>query len=219
MADMKSTPAARAAVGRRRRLTRQDKRQANRARILRAARKVFGRRGYHGATIEEIADEAGLSNGAVYYNFENKEDLFLALLEDWRAELIGDVEHVFARAVGERRGSGEAQLKDELRQIVSTLRPSREWQLLLLEFATYAARNPGFRRRFVAGRRRFKTALADALESRLAALDLHPAVPPDQLTVLLTALVNGLAVDQLTEPGAVPDNLLGDAVVALLRPR
>src|SRR5215211_8996587 len=79
------------------RLTREDKRQANRARILQAARKVFGRRGYHGATIEEIADESGLSNGAVYYNFENKEDLFLELLESWRADLVRDLESGFAR--------------------------------------------------------------------------------------------------------------------------
>ena len=57
----------------RRRLTREDKRRANQGRILQAARKVFAQHGYHGATIGEIADEAGLSNGAVYYNFANKE--------------------------------------------------------------------------------------------------------------------------------------------------
>jgi AcrR family transcriptional regulator len=199
------------------RLTREDKRAANRARILQAARKVFGRRGYHAATIEEIADEAGLSNGAVYYNFESKEDLFLELLEQWRAELIRDVESVFGRADRGDDGS-EEQLRKEVREVLRTLGPSREWQLLLLEFVTYAARNPRFRTRFVAGRQRFKAALTDALEQRIAALGLEPAVPPNQLTVLLTALVNGLAVDQLTEPGALPDELLGSALMALMRP-
>src|SRR6266516_3949884 len=95
-----------------RRLTRQDKRQANRARILQAARKVFGQLGYHGATIEAIADEAGLSNGAVYYNFANKEDLFLALLDDWRAELISDVETAFNPSVAD--DDAEAQLRQEI---------------------------------------------------------------------------------------------------------
>src|SRR6266496_921139 len=102
----------------RKRLTREDKREANRARILQAARKVFGRRGYHGATIEEIADESGLSNGAVYYNFANKEDLFCALLEEWRAEFVRDAEAVFGRLEGRRRGSAEKQLQDAVREIL-----------------------------------------------------------------------------------------------------
>ena len=49
---------------------------------MQAARRVFGARGFHAATIEEIAAEAGLSNGAIYYNFESKGDLFFALLEE-----------------------------------------------------------------------------------------------------------------------------------------
>jgi AcrR family transcriptional regulator len=200
----------------RRRLTREDKREANRSRILQAARKVFGRRGYHGATIEEIADESGLSNGAVYYNFANKEDLFFALLETWRAELIRDVERTFSRSE-HRGGDPEEQLRDEVREILRTLGPSREWQLLLLEFVAYAARNPKFRTRFVAGRQKFKTTLTDALAQRIAALGLQPALPPEQLTLVLTALVNGLAVDQLTEPGTLPDELVANTLTALMR--
>jgi AcrR family transcriptional regulator len=208
---------ARASTSRpRKRPSREDKREANRARILQAARKVFGRRGYHGATIEEIADESGLSNGAVYYNFANKEDLFFALLETWRAELIRDVERAFGRSV-RRSGDPEEQLRDEVREILRTLGPSREWQLLLLEFVTYAARNPKFRRRFVAGRQKFKAALTDALSQRIAALGLEPTLPPEQLTLVLTALVNGFAVDQLTEPGTLPDDLVGDTLTALMQ--
>jgi AcrR family transcriptional regulator len=205
-----------AAAGRpRKRLTREDKRQANRARILQAARKVFGRSGYYGATIEEIGDEAGLSNGAVYYNFENKEDLFLALLGEWRAELIRDLQSAFGGDRAPTRAPRE-QLQDEVRQVLRALGPSREWQLLLLEFVTYAARNSGFRRRFVSGRAEFKTALANALQQRVAELGLELALPADQLTLLVVAIVNGLAVDQLTDPGAVPDELVGRVVAALV---
>src|SRR6266704_4728198 len=103
----------------RRRLTREDKRQANRARILQAARNVFARHGYHGATIGEIADEAGLSNGAVYYNFANKEDLFLALLDQWRTELIADVQ----TAADRPGGTGPAHsFQDEMRYVIGTLK-------------------------------------------------------------------------------------------------
>lgn len=199
----------------RRRLTGEDKRLANRARILQAARKVFAQRGYHGATIGGIADEAGLSNGAVYYNFASKEDLFFALLDEWRAELIQD-----AGTAVSRPGSAEPghSFQDEMRHVIETLKRGREWRLLLFEFVTYAARNPEFRQRFAAGRQEFKGALASVLTDRIAAHRLQPVVPPEQLAVLVTALVNGLALDELTEPGEIPGDLLATALLALIDP-
>jgi AcrR family transcriptional regulator len=198
-----------------RRLTGQDKRRANRARILQAARKVFAQHGYHGATIGEIAGEAGLSNGAVYYNFANKEDLFFALLDEWRTELIRDA----GKATGRLGSAGpERSFQDEMRQVVETLKRGREWRLLLFEFVTYAARNPRFRERFAAGRQEFKAALASVLTERIAAHRLQPVVPPEQLAVLVTALVNGLALDELTEPGGIPGDLLAAALLALTDP-
>jgi AcrR family transcriptional regulator len=198
-----------------RRQTGEDKRRANRARILHAARKVFAQRGYHGATIGEIAGEAGLSNGAVYYNFASKEGLFFALLDEWRTELIQDA----GKAAG-RPGSArpEHSFQDEMRQVVGTLKRGREWRLLLFEFVTYAARNPKFRERFAAGRQEFKAALASVLTERIAAHRLQPVVPPEQLGVLVTALVNGLALDELTEPGGIPGDLLTTALLALIDP-
>jgi len=198
-----------------RRLTREDKRLANRARILQAARTVFAQHGYHGATIGEIAAEAGLSNGAVYYNFANKEDLFLALLDQWRTELIADVQIV----AGRPGSAGPAHsFQDEMRHVIGTLKRGGEWRLLLFEFVTYAAHNPEFRERFAAGRQNFKAALASALADRIAAHNLQPVVPPERLAVLVSALVNGLALDELTEPGAIPDDLLATALLALIDP-
>ena len=52
-----------------------------RERLLAAARSVFARSGFHGASVEEIASEAGFSTGALYSNFDGKEDLFLVLME------------------------------------------------------------------------------------------------------------------------------------------
>ena len=71
--------AARTATGAR--LTREQSKANTRERLLDAARTVFARGGYHGATVEQIASEAGFSTGALYSNFDGKEDLFLALME------------------------------------------------------------------------------------------------------------------------------------------
>src|SRR5476651_1230221 len=63
------------------RMTREQSRANTRERLLAAARIVFARSGFHGASVEEIASEAGFSTGALYSNFEGKEDLFLVLME------------------------------------------------------------------------------------------------------------------------------------------
>jgi AcrR family transcriptional regulator len=130
----------------RRRPTREQKREANRERILDAARTVFGARGYHGATIEEIAEEAGLSNGAIYYNFGSNEDLFLALLDERLDERLEHTRQTFASGSGSV--SEQRALEDEARDITRPFKESREWRLLLLEFVAYAARNPPFAERF-----------------------------------------------------------------------
>ena len=62
-------------------LTPERRRQQTRDHLLRAAAQVFAERGYHGASLDEVAAAAGFTKGAVYSNFKNKEDLFLALLE------------------------------------------------------------------------------------------------------------------------------------------
>jgi AcrR family transcriptional regulator len=213
MADTKSTPAARAAAGRRRRLTRQDKRQANRARILRAARKVFGRRGYHGATIEEIADEAGLSNGAIYYNFDSKGDLFLALLEDRMEERV---RHMRRTLTGGRPSGRDGGLAEEARDATRSLKESPEWRLLLFEFVAHAVRSPSLRRKLRAHKRKYRAAMAKVLEERLTERGASASIPSEHLALVATALANGLALEEAADPGAVPNQSLGDLLALLI---
>src|SRR5580765_6777154 len=63
-------------------LTPERRRAMTREHLLDAAAIVFARDGYHGASLDDVAAAAGFTKGAVYSNFKNKEDLFLALLED-----------------------------------------------------------------------------------------------------------------------------------------
>src|SRR3954447_5597481 len=121
---------------------RAEKREANRQRILRAERSVFGARGFHAATIEDIADEAGLSNGAIYYNFDSKEELFFALLDERLGERL---EHLRATLSGPVDAADA--LPAEARDVTRSFKESREWRLLLLEFTAYAARSPRFAQR------------------------------------------------------------------------
>src|SRR5918996_3044348 len=63
-------------------LTPERRRAMTRQHLLEAAAIVFARKGFHEATLDEVAATAGFSKGAVYSNFKSKDDLFLALLDD-----------------------------------------------------------------------------------------------------------------------------------------
>jgi AcrR family transcriptional regulator len=199
---------------RRTRPTREQKRQANRERILLAARRVFGARGYQAATIEEIADEAGLSNGAIYYNFASKEDLFMALLDSRMDERLAHVRE--ALAIDPASGGLLPALEREARDITRTFKESREWRLLMLEFVAYAARNANFGKRLRDHQRELHAAVVEILEQHAQAPGITPAMPADTLATTITALLDGLAIEELTNPGAVPDELFGQAIVRLL---
>lgn len=202
--------------GRARRPNRAQKREANRERILRAAREVFGKRGFHAATIEEIAAEAGLSNGAIYYNFKSKGDLFFELMEERQEERL---EHLRGTlGAGSEAGAPGAALIEEARDATRSLRDSREWRLLLFEFVAHAARTPSLAARLRTHKHKFRTELAAVLEERLAGAGTTPAIAPERLGLATVALANGLAFEEVADPGCVPDGLLGDVLELMLGP-
>ena len=71
------------------------------AAILKAAEACFASAGYHETTIDDIAERAGLSKGAVYWHFEGKHQLFLALLESYISALADEI--------GPRQGTDSAR--------------------------------------------------------------------------------------------------------------
>jgi AcrR family transcriptional regulator len=76
----------------------QDKIDLKRKLILHAALKIFGIKGYHYATISEIASEAGISRGLIHFYFENKLDLLVSLLLDFVEKVNTTHQQVLAKA-------------------------------------------------------------------------------------------------------------------------
>src|SRR5205814_4880168 len=90
-------------------LTRREKQEQTRERLLEAAASVFARRGYQQASVEEIAAEAGFTTGAVYSNFAGKEELFLALADNQVEKRVAEIRAVADAAErGERAGAEAA---------------------------------------------------------------------------------------------------------------
>src|SRR5687767_7122304 len=124
-------------------------REQTRRDILDAAGRAFARRGFHGASVEAVAAEAGLSTGAVYSNFKSKEELFLTLYEERIERRARELREAVRAEGGGAEGLGSAAA-----DVMAMFGNDREWLLLYFEFALHAARDPRFRRRFRALRAR-----------------------------------------------------------------
>src|SRR2546425_848747 len=192
---------------------REEQRALTRARLLDAAGRVFARRGFHAASVEEIAREAGATTGAIYSNFEGKEDLFLALFEEHAASQLRKYRELFARGAGlaERSGGGA-------RDWMAYLREEPDAFPLQIEFWSYAVRDPELRPRFAARLAAFRETFAQLIEegARDLGLDLPPGFA-ERMGTVVNALGNGLALEKLADPDAVPDELLGSTIALIFQ--
>ncbi len=194
-----------------RRLSRDERKAETRTALLDAAGKVFARRGYHAAAVDEVAEEAGFSTGALYSNFDGKEDLFLALLQREIARQVDEVAAVVAdRETLDERARGGAEYW------IDFLDREPELVLLFMEFWAFAVRNPEVRSRFAARYAEVRTSLARIIDQGARELGVELARPPEQLAMAIDALADGFALQKLADPESVPDELFGDALTMLL---
>jgi len=103
--------------------TRREREKAmHRQEILEAAARVFAKKGFAATTVEEIAQEAEFSKGAVYLHFDSKEALFLCLIEERLNELEAGL-----RQVVERDNAPEAKIRDVVRTHLSFFEQDKDF--------------------------------------------------------------------------------------------
>jgi AcrR family transcriptional regulator len=179
------------------RLSRAEQNDRNRALLLAAARRVFLERGYFAATLDQIADAAGFSKGAVYSRFASKADMFLALLEDRIAERAGQN----AQLAEDLAGTGNFAAVIDLAERAERGAPG--WRLLVTEFRIHAARDPELNRRYAALHAR----TVDGVAQVLAAVSKEGAeglpFPPRQLAELMLTIETGRALEQIANLDAL----------------
>ncbi len=164
--------------------------------LLAAGRAVFARDGYHGASLDRVAAEAGFTKGAVYASFDTKANLLLAIYERRNLE----------RARAMAAASKDVASLEELRRRLlaewrTGLEQERGWALLRIEFWTHAARDPALRDRLRAAHLIVREALARALTDVAARAGESLPVPAQDLAAMVMALGNGLNLESfLDEP-------------------
>lgn len=180
------------------RLTRAEQVGRNRDRVLEAARRVFLTRGYAGATLEAIADEAGFSKGVVYSQFDSKADLLLTLLDRRITERAADNSRVV------EAGRGLEAVLDVLSEAVRQAAADDGWAGLVIEFRVLAARDPELGARYARAHARTVEGVAAGLRRAYAAAGVEPPDDPVSLAESVLALFTGAALERATNPAALP---------------
>src|SRR5690625_521350 len=111
------------------RLTREESKQKTRNELLQVASKMFAKKGFHDTSVDQIAEEAGYSKGAVYSNFGSKEDLFLSVFSENQKKDLQKFEEI----------AGEYHSLDDFIKMIDKnhqveRKENRDWGMLKLEF-------------------------------------------------------------------------------------
>lgn len=192
-----------------RRLTRTESKALTRERVLEAARVVFLQRGFHATTVDQIAEEAGFTKGAVYSAFDSKAELFLALYEERVARRAGD----YLRS-GEGLGADE-QARAAVAEWVEVLRRDRDWSLVLIEFWIHAARDEKLRERFSRLHATLRHSLAEAFEGAADRSGRRLAASSELLAMASMALANGFVLEGFAEPEVVSGGAFAEVAILL----
>ena len=190
-------------------MKRHEKRERTRGKVLDAADHVFARRGYHEATLGEIAGVAGLSKGALYYNFRSKQDLFLALLEARMDERLREIEAAFEHS--------EAPARRVALDYVENLKQNEDWIALFFEFAAQAARGGEVRDHLAERFREFWAALAKLVDQQARERGIERPLPAQDLAITMDLLGIRFMLTRILHADGVPDDLLGQALASMLR--
>jgi AcrR family transcriptional regulator len=181
-----------------------DKRERTRAKLLEAARALIREEGYERATMEAVARRAGMTSGAIYGNFKNRDELFIALGHAYWPPIKPRIrpDSTFAEKMRALAEATIAALPDRGATAVGRLTGM-----------AYALTHEAMRRKVV------ETTAASyasgAAWLRTVVEDGDAPMPPEQLVVAIHALTEGLVFQRLMTPELVPDAVFYAAFAAL----
>jgi AcrR family transcriptional regulator len=192
----------------RRRLTRDESQALTRERLIDAARDLVATKGLESASVRDIAEAAGYSQGAFYSNFARKEDIVLALARRHKAEDAAKLEALLAAVRRE-----PARTMDFVAEMCAGMNAGEDWSRLVLELDLYASRNPEFTDLWAEVNDAFRDSLASVIDGMFKALARTPPAPCRDIASGLMALSHGLAVRR----GGAGEDAAGGAILLYVR--
>ena len=176
---------------------------------------MFAEQGFASASLDQVAEAAGLTKGAIYSNFAGKDDLFFAMMKD---QVTNRIETVRTALEASSPGADGEQARHDIgRLLTEAFTQQRKWQLVFLDFWQRAVRDDDVRAQFVAHRRALRAAIAESVEQNLGRSPVLGQFTVDEVITVVLALSNGLAIEQYADPGLVSDDLFGRVLAQLSR--
>ncbi len=192
---------------------RRPKREEVCRRLLDAALAVFAEHGFDTANLDQIAEAAGLTKGAIYSNFTGKDDLFYAMMAEQVLARVESIRTALAVSAADTRNPQD--LRDIGGLLTEAFTEQREWRMVFLDFWRRAVRDDDVRTRFIAHRRTLRDAIAASVEEFLGGDPPVGDFTVDDIVTVVLALSNGLAIEQYVDPSAVSADLFGRVLVQL----
>lgn len=194
------------------RLTRAEAKAETRLRLLQAAEEAFRRDGYHGASLERIAAEAGFTTGAIYSTFESKAGVMMALIAALAERRRADWMEILAATA-----TAEDFVTEIARRTARESVAERDWWATVIEFMTVIARDEQLRTRYAEIHEETLSTFATAISTWKQRGGERGGMSPQRLAIVVSALGRGLGVEALVAPEAVSEDLIVKAQLILLR--
>ena len=165
-------------------------------RIIEAAASVMGREGYAGTSMKDIAQEAGIAQGLIHYYFASKDELVMAVLKQACSQMLAETRAAFERAEG-----------GPLQRVWPSLEGARErtrerpemWRVFF-ELLPLSFNNPGLRAQFQEVYAEIIRGTVGMIEEVNRQVPTPLPVEPEYFARVITAAIDGLAVQVLVEP-------------------
>ena len=194
------------------RLKRAESRELTRQRLLESAATLFAKRGFQATSVDDVAEAAGFSKGAFYYNFESKDELFQTLVEHEIGGLVSSLESTLAGAHTIESKLAAAQ------RLLTEREKDKSGAQLEFEVLTQAVRDPKLRKIVTGAYQQMCAAIGALIDEQFAQAGVRPPLPAKDLATAIVAGALGHGLLESLDPGAVRPGLLPSVVALLLRP-
>jgi AcrR family transcriptional regulator len=176
------------------------KSETSKQQVLDAALRVFSERGVGNATVQDVADAAGMSKGAVHYHFESKDDLIIQAMRHACARITERVQSVF-----EQPGLPLERVRRAIAEMWAVRAEGTPEIRVVLDVMMRAIHDPTLKKAVGDVLRNARQQVVDVGLNGLCEMGLKPRVPIHLVPRLMLASLDGLAIHNLFDPASSED--------------
>ncbi|EMA6344746.1 TetR/AcrR family transcriptional regulator [Bacillus cytotoxicus] len=195
----------------RQRLTQEQRKQETRKLLLESAFETFAKLGFHGASVDKIAEHAGFSKGAVYAHFHTKEELFLAIVDRQMHIYVQDICNMI-----EKEQSLESFIETIDQYSHSIRQKTKTWNMLTMEFLLYAMREESVRDKWANMIDDTVEQISKSIENFIQNADYQATLSAKEIAWTILSLENGISIFYNISQQHMPMNLYKKALQNML---